>query len=378
MRILHAISGLRVADGGPPRVAVGLGAELARLGHDVTLLATNGLPVEHEPLGIVETDRLTAVTLDAGQTLPALFEAAKPAYDIVQFHGVWHVTATRFASYLRRHGVPYLVMPHGMLDRWSMAQKRLKKQIYLALFERRMLNGAARIHALTEMERKVDGELGITAPHFVLPNGVDPEEFDNLPEPNSYRSTLDRPASPLLTYMARIHHKKGADLLVPAFCRVAADFPDALMVIAGPDYGLQEQLVSQAREAGCEDRILFPGMVTGDERLALLRDTDIFCLPSRQEGHPMSIVEATYVGAACLATDPCNVPELKECDGALFVDLTVDSIADGLRTLIADEARRAEIAANGQRYARGHYTWPSIANQLAEHYERILAERSGS
>jgi glycosyltransferase involved in cell wall biosynthesis len=372
MKILHVIHGMRVADGGPPRVAAGLGRGLAANGHDVTILATNGLEPDYEQLGLVGVDGLTCLPLPAKRTPADFLRETTPPFELVQFHGVWNPAATRLARRLRAAGVPYLVMPHGMLDRWSMAQKRLKKRLYLALFERKMLDGAARLHALNDPEYEAIADLGIKARHFVLPNGVDPEEFDHLPERGAYRRRLQHPDGPLVSYMARIHYKKGADLLVPAFCKLAPDYPDASLVVAGPDYGLQAELEEVVRRAGLEDRVLFPGMLVGEDRLALLNDTDVFALPSRQEGHPMSIVEAAYVGKPCLATEECHVPELQEAEAAEFVELTIDSVEAGLRRLLGDEAHRRALADRAQAYARAHWTWGSIAAALAREYEAIL------
>ncbi len=372
MKVLHVIEGMRVADGGPPRVVAGLGRELADAGIEVVIICTNRLKPDREALGLENIPNLTCDALPQGVNLMQYVSGAEPAFDIVQFHGVWNLSASRLTSRLRRSGTPYIIMPHGMLDYWSMAQKKLKKRIYLELFERRALNGAAKLYVLNEDEYGPIAKLGVTSDYFVLPNGVDSEEFDHLPPAGSYRESIGRPAEPLLSYMARIHYKKGADLLVPAFCQLAEDYPDAVLVIAGPDYDLQEQLEAVTREASLQDRILFPGMLIGERRLALLRDTDIFCLPSRQEGHPMSVVEAAYVGAACLVTEACHVPELREADAAEFVELSVESIEQGLRRLIGDKTHRAGIAERAQTYARAHYTWKTIAQRLAEHYEQIV------
>jgi glycosyltransferase involved in cell wall biosynthesis len=374
MKILHVIHGMRVADGGPPRVAAGLGRSLARGGHEVLILASNGVEPDREQLGLVGIEGLRCEAVTPHKPLADHVFTADPRHDIVHIHGVWNPAATRLASRLRAADVPYIVMPHGMLDHWSMAQKRLKKRVYLALFERKMLEGAARLHALNQPEYDAIADLGIRTPHFILPNGVDAEEFENLPPAGTFRRRLAHPDGPLVSYLARIHYKKGADLLVPAFCRLAADFPQATLVVAGPDNGLQPELEEHVRSTGQQERVLFPGMLGGSERLALLRDTDIFALPSRQEGHPMSIVEAAYVGKACLATKECHVPELEDARAAEFVELTVESVEAGLRRLLDDPAHRQAIAERARAYARGHYTWDAIADALAQEYRAILPQ----
>jgi len=372
MHILHVIQGMKVAEGGPPRIAAGLGRQLAKLGHQVHILATNGAAPDSDGLGLVGVPNLTCTALSQNQSIQQFYSSANPPFDIVHFHGIWNPTATRLASYLRKKKHPYVIMPHGMLDYWSLSQKRLKKKVYLELFERRMLNGATLLHVGNEHEHNAISDLGIRTEYFVLPNGVDPEEFDNLPPTGTFLKTLGQPAKPLISYLARIHFKKGADLLVPAFCRLAGDFPEAVLVIAGPDQGLQASLEQEVEKAGIAERVIFPGVLKGEQRLALLRDSDIFCLPSRQEGHPMSIVEAAYVGIACLATEECHVPELRKAEAAEFVELTVESVEQGLRHLLTDAEHRERVANRAREYARSHYTWRSIAERLADHYRDVV------
>jgi glycosyltransferase involved in cell wall biosynthesis len=372
MRIVHVISGLRLADGGPPRIAAGLARSLAQLDHEVLIIATNRLEPETAALNLEDVPGVTCTALPPGKSLTGFLLDGSHEFDIVHFHGVWNPAATRLSAHLRRRSIPYVVMPHGMLDHWSMSQKRLKKLVYLAFFERRALNGAAALHLANQHERESTAHLDISAPSFLLPNGVNPDEFDDMPKGGSFRFRFDEPAGTLLSYMARLHHKKGADLLVPAFCRLAREFPEAALVIAGPDEGLLPALERVVAKAGCEDRVQFPGLLQGDERLALLADTDIFCLTSRQEGHPMSVVEAAYVGLPCLLTHECHMPELSENDAAEFAELTVDSVEAKLRILLSDTSRRRAIAVQALDYAQNHYTWPSIAEQLSRYYIQIL------
>ncbi len=371
MKILHVIHSLRIADGGPPRIAAGLCRSLARLGHDVTVIATSGQEPDMEQLGLAGVPGLNALALPADQSLSSFVQSQAPPFDVVHFHGVWNVKATKLAAALRRAGTPYVVMPHGMLDFWSMAQKRLKKTIYFRLFEGRMLAGASKLHLANRYELDAVTALGVRTAYFALPNGVDAEEFEHLPEPGTFRRRLAQPEGTLISYMARIHHKKGADLLVPAFCRLAPKYPQATLVVAGPDNGLQPQLEAHVRETGLEERVVFPGMLGGADRLALLRDSDIFTLPSRQEGHPMSVVEAAFVGKACLVTEECHVPELAEARAAHFVELSVESVEAGLRRLLDDPDHCTDLARRAQQYAREHYTWTAIAKALAGEYEAI-------
>src|SRR5205807_628869 len=79
-------------------------------------------------------------------------DAAVASADVLHLHTPWLESNRQFAALAARHGLPYMVSIHGMLDDWSMRQKSLKKQIYLATVGRHFLNRAACIHCTAEAE----------------------------------------------------------------------------------------------------------------------------------------------------------------------------------------------------------------------------------
>src|SRR6185312_16437421 len=96
-----------------------------------------------------------------------------------------------------------------------------------------------------------------------------------------------------LLYMGRIHEKKGCDLLLEAFGRLAAVNPDLDLVIAGSGRdGLPSKLKAQAVRFGIASRVHWPGMIRGDLKWGALRACQAFVLPSHQENFGISVVEA--------------------------------------------------------------------------------------
>ena len=85
--------------------------------------------------------------------LRSLIEAS----DGVHIHGIWGEHSSVAASLAREAGKPYIMAAHGMLEVWALQQKRLKKILYSMLIERRNLQDAACLHALTRAEVDDDG-----------------------------------------------------------------------------------------------------------------------------------------------------------------------------------------------------------------------------
>ena len=78
--------------------------------------------------------------------------------------------------------VPYVIPLRGQLLPWALRQRRLKKQVYLALVGRTYLNEAAALHCTDPIEAEAVAKLGLRAPAFVVPNGVDTASYSPVPQ----------------------------------------------------------------------------------------------------------------------------------------------------------------------------------------------------
>jgi len=296
--------------------------------------------------------------------------------DLVHFQSVWKLSHFFLAERCHGLAVPYVIAPRGELDVWSMAQKRLKKRLFLAVMGRRLLGRAAALHVLNEQEARGCAALGIDCPVFVNPNGIDPTEWiAPLNEPPIRERFPQTGGRTIVLFFARLHHKKGGVLLAEAFSRIAADWPDSFLIFAGPDSGERVKIETVLREGGVTDRSMVLDQQTGDKRRRLLMDADIVALPSFQEGHPRTVLEAGYLGKSLLITRECHVPELIDNGGAEVVTPTVDSIAAGLVRLLGDPSYRREIGTRAATIIGNDYTWRTIAQRQLDEYRRLLNDR---
>ncbi len=125
-----------------------------------------------------------------------------------------------------------------------------------------------------------------------------------------------------LLFLGRIHRKKGCDLLIDAFAKVAADDPSLDLVMAGPDQQAWSQKLQQmAVEAGIGDRIHWPGMVTGDAKWGAFHGSEAFILPSHQENFGIAVAEALACGRPVLLADKVNIAEEIAEDKAGLMEL---------------------------------------------------------
>lgn len=305
------------------------------------------------------------------QTLAADLLAWQP--DIVHFHSVHIPENVALAAHLGSAGIAYCVTVHGALFRAALRRGWLKKTLFNLFLERRYLNEARFIHALSPHEAEVIRRHGVNRPIVVVPNGLPPGTDLPASRPDAlYAGNTGLRGQRVFMFVGRLDPwQKGLDLLVDAFA--SAGLPEASLVLVGPDWrGSRRALAARAEQLGIPSRVVFIEPAFGVERANLFAAADVFVHPSRWEGLSLSVLAAAAAGKACLITreaDPLG--ELERAQAALFVEASVPSIAAGLKraaTLSRQELRI--MGTHARRVAETHFTWPSIAATLVEAYRR--------
>jgi glycosyltransferase involved in cell wall biosynthesis len=285
----------------------------------------------------------------------------------------------RAAQEADRLDVPYCFRPSGMLNPWSLRQKLLKKKLALALAVRRTLNGAAFIHCLNADEAALIKPLGLAPESLVFPNGVFLEELQPLPAPGTFISR--HPAlrgRRFVLFLGRLNRVKGLDYLAGAWARCAGGLADLDLVVAGPEGGAGGGFRQRIADAGLNHRVHMVGPLYGPEKMAALVDAYCFCLPSRQEGFSVAIVEALACGVPVIMSEACRFPEAGAAGAADIVALDEAELADAITRLARDPNRAKTMSACGQELIRRNYTWPAIASRLLSAYESARAKRTTS
>jgi glycosyltransferase involved in cell wall biosynthesis len=385
MKVLHAIPSLDPATGGPPVVALRLAAAQSALGCQTQIVSYRFPNAESRVAASLATiPRVANVKLEylppltryerffargARSTLAPMISQ----FDLIHLHGVWDPIIKAVADLAHQQKKPYVLTPHGMLDPWAISQKKWKKQLALTLGYRPMLNNAAFLHYLNEDEKKLAQPLGIKSPARVLPNGIFLEELDPLPPKGQFRAKHPEFAdAELIFFLSRLHYKKGLDFLADAFAIVAKEFPDARLIVAGPDDGAKASFESQIERLGIAPRVHLVGPLYAAGKLAALRDCDVFCLPSRQEGFSLAITEAMACNAPVVISTECHFPEVAEARAGVIAPLDATAIAAGLTTVLKDKPAAEKMGENGRNLIVTRFTWPNVATQMIEYYKQAL------
>jgi glycosyltransferase involved in cell wall biosynthesis len=137
--------------------------------------------------------------------------------------------------------------------------------------------------------------------------------------------------------VATYETKKGQDVLIRAFARLARDFPKPDLVLVGRDGGIKGELVSLASEL-VPDRVQFLDSLPNRDVLILCRRALALILPSRSEPFGLVILEAGALGVPVIASRVGGIPEIivSEEYGTLVDPDNVEQLEVAMRKMLAD------------------------------------------
>lgn len=328
MKILQVVSSLDPAGGGPALYIQQMSVALAELGHhiEVATVDSPGAPwLSQYNFRIHSLGPPISFYAYSRKFVPWL-RKHREEFDAVIIHGLW-----RFSSFgawlgLRHSQKLYFVYIHGMLDPWfrrTYPVKHLEKWLYWLFAEYRVLRDARAVLFTSEEERILARQsfwlykcketvvsLGITtAPPDA--QAYRQRFFEKFPQLQNKR---------LFLFLGRIHFKKGCDLLIEAFSKIAKNARTLHLVMAGPDQcNWQAKLQLHAKQIGISERVTWTGMLSGDLKWGAFFSAEAFILPSHQENFGIAVVEALACGVPVLISDKVNIWRKIKSQGAGLV-----------------------------------------------------------
>ena len=382
MKVLTFITSISLKGGGPSRSVPMLVKGLSEVGVDITLMtfrsddmnthALDGTPAKIK----IWKDRTSAKEIEDF--------ILSEKFDLIQLQSMWAKSYHQVALIARKLNIPYIITPRGMLEPWSLSQKKWKKKLALMLYQKKDLQKAACIFTTAEMEAQHVRELGVNAPMSVIPNGIETDGY-------ACRTSLKGVKKQIL-FLSRVHVKKGIEILIDAFGKLRAEggeFNEWSVVIVGngeEDY--IENLKHKVNELGLENCIKILPPVFGVDKTKLYQESSLFCLPSYSENFGMVIAEAMSCGVPAITTngtpwqllngDCCTMGASLDMLGddkrtGWCIDLSVENLESTLREAMAmPPATLFEMGQRGSKMIYENFNYRSVARKTKGLYEWIL------
>ncbi len=374
MRVLHIAPSVARAFGGPTYSLAGFANAATGAGASVVIAAPRPSAEDAEWLA----DQLPGVRIElfegfgrnafvASPALHRWLSTSADSFDVVHVHGLLNSISSFAARRCVRKRRPVVIRPFGTLSGYTVTHRRSAlKKFYFAMIERPTLRRASALHFTTETEKIESRAHGIEwgARAFVIPP----------PMNERGQSTRRRVrASSNVLVIARLNPVKRIELLLDAWPDVIARVPDARLVIAGE--GARDYELSLRRRSPLTGTsVTFAGAVHGDDKRALLENSDLFVLPSRHENFGIAVLEALTAGLPVVVTPEVQLAGFVQAHQLGVVsEATREGLANAVVSALANGELRARCRESGAQIVAQNFSPGLIGSELLEMYRFAVA-----
>ena len=333
--------------GGAETMCENLTYALTELGHTVTVVSLydEQTPIarrmEENGIRILYLDKKLGLDVSMVPKLMKILRQEKP--DVVHTHldVIKYAVAAAKLCGIRRcvHTV------HNVAQ--EEAEGRIQKIINTIYFK---LGWSVPVALSPEVKRTIVDFYGLKEHRVpMIYNGVD---LTRCRPKTDYR--LSEPAG--LLHIGRFNHQKNHKGLLDAFVKILQQRPDCCLNLLG-DGELQQETEAYAKELGIGEKVIFHGSQSNVH--PYLHQADLFLLPSRFEGMPMTIIEAMGTGLPVVASKVGGVPDmLSHRESGMLTACEAEEVAEAVLELLASEALRTKLGrkalADSTRFSAEH------------------------
>ncbi|MBV5329443.1 MAG: glycosyltransferase [Chlorobium sp.] len=377
MDIFFTIADIAPESGGPSRSVPSIAKHLSmQNGMNVSLLALDSasyrsppaenfnFAVNYFPFDDSRLGKLRSILRMRGHLSDQV--KAHVGSSIIHDQGIWQLNNHAAVAVAKKTATPIIVSLRGMIEPWSMSQKKLKKKIAWNLYQERDLNSVNLLHATAQQEAQNAANLGLRKPVAIIPNGVE--------VPQWRKRTVSMDAEKTIFFLSRVHPKKGLLNLVSAWQQVKE--LGWKIVVAGPDEaGHKHEVMSAINAAGLQDCFEFIGPIDDTAKWDWYFNADLFVLPTFSENFGIVIAEALACGVPVITTTGTPWQELNTHNCGWWVDVGVEPLVEALRHAISlSVSERAEMGRRGRRLIEEHYSWGKISQEMIAVYAWLLGK----
>jgi glycosyltransferase involved in cell wall biosynthesis len=376
MNIVVTIAGLDPESGGPSRTVPALCSALAREGaavHVVTVrenrvaLSANFIEAVKTSVIPIRTSRYDPFSWRKSfyNALERLIRTTEPTvlYDV----GLWLPSNHFAAATARKHRIPFVSSPRGMLSEHALGISKVKKKLAWTMYQRRDAQSASAWHATSQSEANDIRAQGLKQPIAIIPNGVDVPKRKTVASENRRQRTM--------LFLSRLHPIKGLKDLIEAWARLKPN--DWRVIVAGPDESnYRAELEALVGSFELTKQFDFIGPVADNDKWNLYGTAELFVLPSYSESFGQVIGEALASAVPVITTKATPWSDIEAENAGWWINTGVDPLTGALCDAVSRAP--AELRAMGERgreLIQRKYSWSRVAKEMKSLYEWLLGLR---
>jgi len=296
--------------------------------------------------------------------------------DIIHAHAYAYFTSDVSAIVCKLRNRPFVLTIHGFFQPSRSVMAFLMNNIYDKSLGELTLKTATRVIAPSRFIARECIRKGVDPKKMsVIPNGVDLEEFRDMPTPQNFKERYGLEQSRVILAMGRLSKTKGFQHLIRATPKIIRAIPKAKIVIVGPDLGYGHELRRLAKELNVEKHMIFAGALTRYALKEALAAADIFTCPSIYEPFGIVILEAMAAGKPIVASRTGGIVDIINDGetGLLVKNRDANQLAQAIIKLLKHEKLAETLSKNSKSDVK-NYSWKVVAEKTKSTYEKVLNE----
>ncbi len=284
---------------------------------------------------------------------------SKPAFDLYHAHGVFCGLIARKIKLIKKR--PIILHIHGYRNREVNGFVKYNIQNSLVKLD------YDKIISVDDSSAKKIIELGVSKEKIsVIPCGVDIKKF------RSARNKIKRKCKVFL-FVGRLEHVKNVGLLLEALKQLKNEKLTYDLWIVGT--GSLEKELKEYCKINKLNNVKFFGEILHEKLPGIYQKADFFILPSKSEGHPLTLLEGMACGLPLIVSDILNLREIinKSKSGLIFKNGNLEDLKKEMKKLISANKKEIDILKkNGRKYVENNFSWENTEEKIEKIYEQTI------
>ena len=381
LKILRIITSLDPKFGGPSRGVLESSKQLAKEGFKVDIVTCDKEKIKFTKLKNIKIINLSSYIGNRYKfSLKLYFWLVKyrDNYDYFIVHGIWQFTTLVARLVLKGK---YLVFIHGQLDPFFKINffKRIKKQIYWYLVEKRNLLNSTSILLTSTEEKKSLNKTFVNTQEIkknIVKYGIFKQKINREKVLKQFYSQF-----PLLKhnnfyiFLGRFHEKKGCDIVIKSVNKLKNKFSNKILFI-GPmtDSRYEVYIKRLVKKYNLQKKILFSDALYDDSKWGAILASKGMVLASHGENFGISLVESLSLGKPVLTTYKVNIArDILTYNAGL---ISKDTISKFSKILIkfnkSNKKELTKMSNNALNCFKNNFNLTSTKNSLGKLLKKII------